>query len=182
MEVSRKEEIVRDLIIQHQLVLRGEHVYTRKKLSSDAISDIKKYRNEILKFLRREKEEQKERWRREKEKKKAKYNELKKRLPKREIKSTPDKKKFNEIMSQIREIKSFSGPESEGLNLAVSSKRERLLKEAQRYCDHDLKTEYSYGYTRDGRREVTRVIRCPKCGLEIIDRKAEKISSEAVWR
>ena len=56
-----------------------------------------------------------------------------------------------------------------GLNLALRASNNEIYREAGKYCNHDLKTEYQYTYTQDGRKKLIRTISCAKCQLYIRD-------------
>lgn len=109
------------------------------------------------------------------------YEKLIEQLPKRIIKNTPDEKKFKELMGKI-DRNYFTGREDEGLNWAIRARNSDILKEAQKYCNHELKTEYDKGFTADVRKKVVRTISCAKCGLNIRDEVSEGLSDEAMWR
>jgi hypothetical protein len=106
------------------------------------------------------------------------YEFLKKQLPRREIKYTPNLEKFKEIMQKINSVKYYGGGEFEGCDLATASYVERLLKEAQNYCEHELKITYTYTYTSDARKKIIRTISCEKCKLEIKDEVKEELVAE----
>jgi hypothetical protein len=57
----------------------------------------------------------------------------------------------------------------DGLNLAIRASNNEIYREAGKYCNHDLKTEYQYTYTQDGRKKLIRTISCAKCQLYIRD-------------
>jgi len=83
-----------------------------------------------------------------------------------DIENTPDEEKFREIISHISH-RHFTGEEEDGLNLRASNNE--IYREAGKYCNHDLKTEYQYTYTQDGRKKLIRTISCAKCQLYIRD-------------
>jgi Skp family chaperone for outer membrane proteins len=114
----------------------------------------------------------------EEEERAKEYEFLKKQLPYREIKNTPNLEKFKEIMQKINNIKYYGGGEFEGCDLAAESYAERLLKEAQNYCEHELKITYTYTYTSDARKKIIRTISCEKCKLEIKDEAKEELVAE----
>ena len=111
------------------------------------------------------------------------YDELIAKLPLISINNNSlDDVKFNAIMSQIKNLKFYHGPESEGLNPAVKHKQYQLYKQAQACCKHDLKIEINKEYTADARKRVKRIIKCSKCNLVITDTIEEPITDEAIWR
>ena len=85
-----------------------------------------------------------------------------------DIENTPDEEKFREIISRISHHH-FTGEEEDGLNLALRASNNEIYREAGKYCNHDLKTEYQYTYTQDGRKKLIRTISCAKCQLYIRD-------------
>jgi len=111
------------------------------------------------------------------------FEELKKRLPRMpSFHTTGNEKKFKELKSQADAIIFFEGPEMEGVNLAQAKKKEEIMRQARRHCPHEIETSYLYGYTADGRKKVTRIVRCKKCGLVHTDEVSAELGDEAIWR
>ena len=112
----------------------------------------------------------------------ARYKELVEKLPPvPDFSNTPDKEKFNRIMKKIKNIY-FSGPEDDGLNIAMSAANGRVRAEARQYCTHDIHIEFNYAHTADARKKVIRTISCEKCGMYMIDIVEEEVSIDAIWR
>ena len=129
------------------------------------IEYLKSHKAEIIQYL----DSERDRGIAEEEaKNRAKYAELIAQLPERKIENTPDENKFNEIISRVSHHH-FTGEEEDGLNLALRASNNEIYREAGKYCNHDLNTEYQYTYTQDGRKKLIRTISCAKCQLYIRD-------------
>ena len=129
------------------------------------IEYLKNHKAEIIQYLNSERDRV---IAEEEAKNRAKYAKLIAQLPERKIENTPDEKKFNEIISRVSHHH-FTGEEEDGLNLALRASNNEIYREAGKYCNHDLKTEYQYTYTQDGRLKLVRTISCAKCQLYIRD-------------
>lgn len=92
-----------------------------------------------------------------------------------------DDKKVQKLLEQAKRQPVFSGSDSEGLNIASEAGAARLRKEATKYCSHEIKVSYDYGYTSYGTKKLTREIECHKCGMMLRESK-EDISESAIWR
>jgi hypothetical protein len=112
--------------------------------------------------------------------KEDKYASLKEELPEINIKTDNNDELAQKLIKEAGVIEYYNGPESDGLNLAVSSKKGKLLQEAQKHCKHELQTGYNEGYTNDARKELTRTITCKKCGLHKTDVVRESVDNEKI--
>jgi len=126
---------------------------------------VKSHKSEIIQYLDSERDR---RIAEEEAENREKYAELIVRLPERKIENTPDEVKFREALSHISQHH-FSGKEDDGLNLALRASNGEAYREAGKYCNHKLETEYDYTYTQDARLKLVRTISCKKCQLYIRD-------------
>jgi len=149
-------------IVFTDLVLRADSSIAR--CPSD-IEYLKSHKAEIIQYLDSERDRV---IAEEEAKNRAKYAKLIAQLPERKIENTPDEEKFREIISRISHHH-FTGEEEDGLNLSLRTSNNEVYREAGKYCNHDLKTEYQYTYTQDGRKKLIRTISCAKCQLYIRD-------------
>ena len=160
---SKKMEI-KEIIEKYGITLCRKNTMlalsNRRKYSQAEIKMIKEKKAAIIEAIATE-EKQKEIDRI------AEYSEIKKALPERKIISGNNDELAQEILGQMR--KYFKGAEMEGVNISIAAKNEKIRKEAMQYCNHDLKTKIDYTLTFDARKKITRIISCPKCGLEVFD-------------
>jgi len=133
--------------------------------NSDHVAFVRANKDSIIQYIREQKKKIEEA---EEASKREKYSGLFTQLPERNIKNTPDVKKFSEIMTK-KTYRNFNGAEDDGLALAQVASNNAIAREAMQYCEHNLKTEYKYEMTQDARLKLVRIISCEKCGLYIRD-------------
>jgi len=154
-----------------------------KHLTTQETQTAKKHKEEIIEYLISQRQQKEEREKIEEEKRQQEYDILKAQLsPIPEFKNTPNEEKFQELKAKANAIHYYSGAESDGLNLAVDSQKSEIMKEARKYCKHNIEINYNYTYTHDARKLITRIIKCEKCGLYQKDGASEELSPEAIWR
>jgi len=174
-----------------ELIIKGNvRLYNSENLQANAgeltpeeIGILKNNKLKILEYLKQKEIDEAKRRIEEEEKRIAKYDNLKKQLPAiPEYKNIPDEEKFRALTQKAQSLKYYGGTEDDGLDIAISAEKERIMKEARQYCQHEIQIEYNYTHTYDARKLIERTIECEKCGLYRKDTVSEKLSSEAIWR
>jgi hypothetical protein len=148
-----------------------------KGMTPEIMAEVKAKKAEILDYFEAKKRATIERGKIEAEKRIAEYAELEAQLPVRTFENTPDSEKFAELKKTL--LKSYSGAESDGLNMAVSSANGKIRKEMGKYCHHEIEVSFHRTYTSDSRKKIVRTISCKHCGMYITDSAEEK--SEYNW-
>lgn len=152
-------------------VFNGPNGYTRVRLTLDDDNAEK-----LLTFRKEVDAENKQ-------KDIEKYMPLQKQLPEIDFpEGGNDDEKVRELLEQASNQPHFSGPETDGLNLASESQANKLRKEAHKYCNHETEVSYWRTYTNDARKKIERTVECEKCGLSRKDSASEEVSETARWR
>lgn len=159
------------------LQTKGNQVTLGRINGNMAIAEVSNSEMDKIKAFKKEVSKAQE------EKKTNDYAFLMEKLPVRNIESGNNDEKAQELL-ELANKQSFysSDDEDEGLNLAVQAERERLKSEAYKHCNHDFETTYSYGFTADARKKLTRTMKCKKCGKTVVDSVSEDVSETAMWR
>jgi len=106
-----------------------------------------------------------------------KYQFLIDQLPEIKIKNGDNDTKAQELLTRAKNIKFYSGEESEGLNLSVRRQKNELSKQAQTYCNHELSEEIQLTLTADIRKKAKKIVTCTKCSLSKSVSKEEKVEN-----
>jgi len=141
---------------------------------------VRKNKEEITAFLRGERESEKQEEIRKEEGRNEEYLSLEGKLPERKIETTENDEIAKEFIQKAESLRYYEGEEDEGLNIAISSGKNRLYHEAQKHCRHELVYDIYRTYTIDARKEIQRTIKCKKCKLFLRDVVAEKLSIDTI--
>jgi len=156
------------------------HIYANKKPTPEDIAFIRAHSQEfidILKKIAHEKSVEAE------ENEKREYAPLEAKLPPFiPPKSDGNEEEARRLIREAEKLTYFSGEEDDGLNLAISSKKDELLREASKHCNHEWEERIHRTYTEDARKRIERTVRCKKCGWSRTDSVEEPVDSEAMWR
>lgn len=153
------------------------------KLTNAEIEILKNNKPEILEYLKEKERDERENRIKEEEKRITEYDNLMLKLPAiPKYENTPDEEKFQILIEKAKSLKYYGGIEDDGIDLAISAGKEKIMKEARQYCNHNIEIKYNYTYTQDARRLIERTIECEKCGLYRKDSVSEELSPEAIWR
>jgi len=178
MESVRK---LKKIIKKYQLKLYRDTqlIAGVKNISQEDMIYITKYKDKIRDVIIKENKKQEKIKKREKEKK---YAHLKTQLPPlRKYNTKNNDKKAQEFLDKANKISYYSDDdEDDGLNLAVSSNKEKIRKEARKYCNHDFDISYYKTYTADARKLLERTVECKKCGLYYKDKVSDPLSEETI--
>ena len=158
-----KEEIekLKTLYTKHELRVvkrNGKKGIAAKKMSPEEVEWIRERKTEAMILIQEWVEEENERKRMEEI---EEYSHLEKQLPPIPVfSSSGDDERAQKLLREAEEIRYYSGPESDGLNLSVSARKRELREEARKHCVHEIEIEINRTYTADARREIIRTVEC----------------------
>lgn len=96
---------------------------------------------------------------------------------------------IEELKQQLAELDAhaarFTGPEDDGILLALDAQKRRLLAELRRICPHPGMTTRTETHRRsfDGAEETYEVTECHECGLyRRAKTRAAPLTEDAIWR